>query len=164
MIREVPVPLILPGKVREAFTEQAPFVNIIEKWPDLFHVFSAPLFRASRQKPLVFWKAPLNCFSTAYYLIFNFVICLNLVQILCHSEFCKAAQSVLWQQMMEKGRPPFFCPYKGLRRKVRERHIQRFYCLSSLYYHCLCQLPNVELPFSLRICKKTGLFFSFLLT
>lgn len=69
----------------EDFTEQVPFVNIIEKWPDLFQMLSAPLFRANTRKPLMFCKAPQNHFSIAYYLIFSFVICLNLVQILCHS-------------------------------------------------------------------------------
>lgn len=42
-------------------------------------------FQSQHQKPLMFRKGPQNHCSIAYYLIFSFVICLNLVQILCHS-------------------------------------------------------------------------------
>lgn len=93
LIRAIPVPLMLPGEDGEGFTEQIPFVNIIEKLPALFHALPAPLFRANTQQPLMFSKAPENHFSIAYYLIFSFVICLNLVQILCRPKGNSARQA-----------------------------------------------------------------------
>lgn len=46
-------------------------------------------------------------------------------------------------------------------RKGRGRHFQGFHCVSSFYYHHLCQLLDVQGPFRLCICKNTGRFIFF---
>lgn len=116
--------------------------------------------------PLMFWKAPQNHFSTAYYLIFSFVICLNLVQILCHSRgnFARQASQYCDSRWWEE-EGCLLSSLQRTRRKGRGRPMQGFHCPSSLYYHRLCPLLNAQGPFRLCICKNAGLFvFLFLQT
>ena len=95
------------GRLQSTYT----FVNIIGKQCNLFDVSSAPLVRASTQKTFMFWKAPPNHFFIACYLILGFVICLNLVQTLCHSRGDFPRQTSQYCDSDEgKKRAAFFCP------------------------------------------------------
>ena len=95
------------GRLQSTYT----FVNIIWKQPNLFDVFSAPPVRTSTQKTFMFWKAPPNHFSIAYYLILGFVICLNLVQALCHSRGDFPRQASQYCESNDgKKKAAFFCP------------------------------------------------------
>lgn len=134
----------------EGFTEQAPCVNITEHIIDLFQGLSAPLSRANTK---VFRKVPQNHCSIASYLIFSFVICRNLVQILSlPRQFHKAGQLALWQQMIGREGCLLF-PHKGWEGRWGWHTCKDSIAFSSLCYYCLCQFLNRKVPFSLCSCK-----------
>lgn len=127
-------------------------------WTHLWSIVGAlcTLSRGQHQKPLLFRRVAHNYCSSAYYLISSFVICLNLVQILCHSPG-NSAKRARWhcesRGWGEKAASFFLT--KDEREGEGETHA-RMLLPFHLCYHCLCQLLNRKVPFHLCSCKWKG--------
>lgn len=127
----------------EGFTEQIPFVNIIEKWPDLFQVLSAPLFRANTREPLMFCKAPQKSFLNCILLDLQFCHLPELGTNSVSLEVILQGRPVSIVTADDGKRQPSFVPTKDKKEGERETHA-RILLPFHLYIITVCVSSSVE--------------------